>query len=654
MSLFDWVNYLPILRPEQLLWLVPIAIVIYLLYKYPFKQNSLDNIIDPELLPHLLANTSIHKNVGVKKSKSFKNILKKYLIKQSRLSDKLFLTLLVTMLLTFVLSIAGWKGERTTESGLVNNQNTLIVLDTSWFMKGTDIIPNRLQRAKFKIQDFLNQNKEHSVGLIAFTDTAYVINPFTKDDATILNFLEALDPSIMPSNGYNLKTALDLAFRVLDESTSSLNNILIITSYIPKTQITPVNKTISNYAARSDAEAQIAILSIGEGGAFIDNNGAFLKNSSGELIKAPYIKENSIAIAQANNSLWQQITNTDDDIKNISVFFKRSSPIWSSEDNLFNSWSDYGPYLIFLIIFILLILFHFKSSLFFNTIIIAVFFKIISANLLFIPYNSYAQSLPNINQRISNENSQDNLFTQFLYKLFFTPDQRAMMAYNEENFSTAKRLFQNHNWQALSALRAKDYTLAERLWREENTQESTYNLGLALANQGRLHEAVQVFEGLVDSPETSLLIQIKAKKNMDLINAFLNTPRDTNNSDQNDEDSKANSPPSASSDSQSNQPSPDTDLQRDNSSNTEDEPEIRPNLSDTSQGESNQPPPSISNENTLSNQNNDNENYDETPNFHIQQLESLNTNPANLLRRKLFIEYNRQYSNISSATSTFE
>ena len=57
----------------------------------------------------------------------------------------------------------------------------LIALDLSKSMMTKDIQPNRIERAKFKINDFLDANPRARAGLIAFAGTAHPVLPFTSD-----------------------------------------------------------------------------------------------------------------------------------------------------------------------------------------------------------------------------------------------------------------------------------------------------------------------------------------------------------------------------------------------------------------------------------------------------------------------------------------
>ncbi len=65
-------------------------------------------------------------------------------------------------------------------------------------MLATDIQPNRLERAKFKISDFLDANPRAKAGLVAYAGTAHPVLPFTSDYNLIKHHVVSLINRIMP------------------------------------------------------------------------------------------------------------------------------------------------------------------------------------------------------------------------------------------------------------------------------------------------------------------------------------------------------------------------------------------------------------------------------------------------------------------------
>ncbi len=106
-----------------------------------------------------------------------------------------------------------WEEEKQPSKKL--KSQLVIALDLSQSMLTTDISPTRLERAKFKIRDFLEANPRAETALKVFTASTHTVVPFTTDYKIILDHLDGLKPSMMPNKGTgfdNLFTHLDSIF----------------------------------------------------------------------------------------------------------------------------------------------------------------------------------------------------------------------------------------------------------------------------------------------------------------------------------------------------------------------------------------------------------------------------------------------------------
>jgi Ca-activated chloride channel family protein len=91
-------------------------------------------------------------------------------------------------------------------------EDVLVLLDCSRSMLATDIRPNRLERAKLAILDFLKGHANSRVGLIVFAGQAFLQCPLTFDHAAFRETLAAVDEKTIPVSGTDLGRALDEAF----------------------------------------------------------------------------------------------------------------------------------------------------------------------------------------------------------------------------------------------------------------------------------------------------------------------------------------------------------------------------------------------------------------------------------------------------------
>ncbi len=87
----------------------------------------------------------------------------------------------------------------------------VVALEVSDSMRSNDLLPTRLDRARFKLLDLVAARTGSRTALIAYAGSAHVVMPPTKDGDVIKTFLESLDPAIMPEPGGNAASVLPLA-----------------------------------------------------------------------------------------------------------------------------------------------------------------------------------------------------------------------------------------------------------------------------------------------------------------------------------------------------------------------------------------------------------------------------------------------------------
>jgi Ca-activated chloride channel family protein len=115
-------------------------------------------------------------------------------------------------------------------------QPRVLVLDMSEHMLDSDLTPNRLSRAKFKIHDLLARKGIGQFGLIAYSGEPFVVSPLTDDGQTISSLLSVLTPDVMPVGGQNLEKALDEAAQLIQQAGYVRGQLLVLTSDTPSAE----------------------------------------------------------------------------------------------------------------------------------------------------------------------------------------------------------------------------------------------------------------------------------------------------------------------------------------------------------------------------------------------------------------------------------
>lgn len=179
----------------------------------------------------------------------------------------------------------------------------LFALDTSRSMLTEDIRPNRLERAKLAIIDFVNQLEGDRVGLLPFAGSAFLLCPLTIDYSAFETALAAIDTAIIPRGGTDLAAAINLAESSLVDSGN--HKILIL--------ITDGENLEGDALAAATKAGQngMTIFTVGVGtteGELIpiagSGPGNFVRDGSGKFITSRLDETTLTAISEAAGGLY--------------------------------------------------------------------------------------------------------------------------------------------------------------------------------------------------------------------------------------------------------------------------------------------------------------------------------------------------------------
>ena len=183
----------------------------------------------------------------------------------------------------------------------------LMAVDTSKSMLAEDVKPNRLERSKFGIMDFVSRLEGDRVGLIPFAGTAFLMCPLTLDYDAFRQSLEALDTQIIPQGGTDLASAIreaEFAF-----SNDANHRILVLVTDGEDLE----GEALS--AAKEAAEKGLTIYTVGVGtpaGELIplQNVGkgvAFAKDEKGHVVKSRLDEKMLEEIALATGGQYEPL-----------------------------------------------------------------------------------------------------------------------------------------------------------------------------------------------------------------------------------------------------------------------------------------------------------------------------------------------------------
>ncbi|MCB1588986.1 MAG: VWA domain-containing protein, partial [Xanthomonadales bacterium] len=187
--------------------------------------------------------------------------------------------LLPSLLAMALLAAAGPAWDRQPLPLARSSQAQVVVFDLSPSMAAADVRPDRLIRARFKLIDWLGEQRDGQVGLVVFGGQAFAVAPLTADARTLRHLAEVLDPDLMPVPGARADLGLEKARTLLQGAGVVGGEILLITDGINRRaeRLLP--------ALRADG-IRVSVLAVGtaagapvprEGGGFLtDRNGAIV------------------------------------------------------------------------------------------------------------------------------------------------------------------------------------------------------------------------------------------------------------------------------------------------------------------------------------------------------------------------------------------
>lgn len=184
----------------------------------------------------------------------------------------------------------------------------LFAIDTSLSMGVEDIQPNRLERSKFAILDFINQLEGDRVGLMPFAGSAFLMCPLTVDYNAFEQSLQSVDVGIIPEPGTNLAEAIRSAETILHNDAN--HKLLIIVTDGENLQGDAVEA-----AARAAAQG-MTIFTVGVGtpqGELIphyqDGRQTFIKDSSGNFVISRLDEKSLRTIAEKTGGVYAPLGN---------------------------------------------------------------------------------------------------------------------------------------------------------------------------------------------------------------------------------------------------------------------------------------------------------------------------------------------------------
>lgn len=441
------------LRPLWLLALIPSGLIVAALWIYQGRISAWYKEFDRELLSKL------------------------WLEPPGKRPHLPLIMLAVGWLLT-VLVLAGPVWEEKPESAWRTTASRILVLDLSPSMTATDVVPSRLERARFKIRDALEKSTEGRAGMVVFAGEAYIVTPLTEDMATIANLLGALSADIIPAPGNSGAPALLKAGALLRQAGLYHGDVLLLSD--------GVDDMSASLAAASELKAQGYRLSV---------LALVTLQSDADALRE---------LALHGGGAFSLLTPGDHDLDNVLLELNQTSSMQEHSDTGITRWIERGVWLLPLLL--LLGAAGFRRGW-------------LSGALVILMLPPPAQALE-------------------WRDLWLRPDQQAADALANGQPAIAAQKFADPVWRGIALYQSGDYLSAAEAFAQSNDISAGYNRGNALAKAGQLEQAAEAYRDVL----RKVPAHADAIANLALIEELLQQQRDQSpENTQSDEQSQASS-----------------------------------------------------------------------------------------------------------------
>lgn len=196
-----------------------------------------------------------------------------------------------------------------------HDMDIMMVLDVSASMGATDIAPNRLARAKLKLQDLAARLHGERVGLIVYAGEAGLLLPLTRDMQAFDTSLALTNETLLEARGSYLAAALELARSHLRDTKRSRAVLLISDAEASSLSGTAGNAAIQAARGLKTAGIPLYVMAVASdaGGAIPLAEGGTLQQDGAQVISRPDLASFQ-ALVNMSGGRVTQVSDGDSDL----------------------------------------------------------------------------------------------------------------------------------------------------------------------------------------------------------------------------------------------------------------------------------------------------------------------------------------------------
>jgi Ca-activated chloride channel family protein len=215
----------------------------------------------------------------------------------------------------------------------------MVCLDVSNSMLSNDVKPTRLDKAKQLLSKLVDNLENDKIGLIVFAGDAYIQLPITADYVSAKMFLSSINPSLVPTQGTAIGSAINLAVRSFTPNETTEKTVILITDGED-------HEDNAVGAAEEAVKKNITVNVLGIGSTKgnpipVPGTNGFFKDNEGNMVITRLNEEMCKEIAVAGKGIYAQTDNSNNALKALQKELDKKtkseveSKVYSSYDEKF-------------------------------------------------------------------------------------------------------------------------------------------------------------------------------------------------------------------------------------------------------------------------------------------------------------------------------
>ena len=192
----------------------------------------------------------------------------------------------------------------------VIGKDIMIAIDLSESMNANDIQPSRLEKIKFELKKIIDEFNSDRIGIIIFSNEAYIQCPLTYDKNALNLFIETLNTGLVPNSGTDFGPPLDLSLdKLLDDKIQENDKSKIIILISDGEDFGENTYEIVDKIKESSIKLFTVGIGTSEGTRILLRNGSFKKDKDGKEVITKLNSTSLKKIANETKGKYFEISN---------------------------------------------------------------------------------------------------------------------------------------------------------------------------------------------------------------------------------------------------------------------------------------------------------------------------------------------------------